>query len=135
MFRAVSGGGFICIILYFSIKKIRRHGFLADSYATCSTKPTLPQSSPFLLHFLCVTLASSCSKYSGRTSKIAAILKKFSIVKGSQLFSILLSVMRDIPNSFAISSCLMPRAVRYEPISTPNSKSSSEKSSSPTSCA
>lgn len=67
--------------------------------------------------------------------KIAAILKKFSIVKGSQLFSILLNVMRDIPNSFAISSCLMPRAVRYEPISTPNSKSSSEKSSSPTSCA
>lgn len=126
-------------MFYFSIKKIGRHGFLADSYTTCSNKPILPQSSPFRLHllphFLCVTRSSSCSKYTGRTSKIAAILKKFSIVKGSQLFSILLSVIRDIPNSFAISSCLMPRAVRYEPISTPSSKSSSEKSSSPTSCA
>lgn len=42
----------------------------------CSNKPPLSQSSPFVLHFLCVTRVSSCSKYSGRISSTAAILKK-----------------------------------------------------------
>lgn len=93
------------VIIQFFLKKINKFfAYMAKFF--CSPTPlnhfyyfllSLPQSSAFLLHllphFLCVTRSSSCSKYTGRTSNKAAILKKITRLKVCLPFSILVMVL------------------------------------------